>query len=90
MEIRTGAVVRSRAGHDKGDLLFVCGFSDGMALVIDGKSRRPEKPKRKNLRHLAVVAEQVPGISERMAAGEKVLAAEIRKTLSAMAEGEQE
>ena len=48
-----GLVVRSRAGHDKGDFLAVLQAEDGWALVGDGKGRPLEKPKRKKQMHLA-------------------------------------
>jgi len=52
MEIKIGSVVRSIAGHDKGDLLLVIAMSDGFAYVADGKLRKVLKPKKKKLKHL--------------------------------------
>ena len=49
-----GLVVRSRAGHDKGDFLAVLEVQDGWALTVDGKRRPLERPKRKKQIHLAV------------------------------------
>ena len=49
-----GLVVRSRAGHDKGDFLAVLEVQDGWALTVDGKRRALERPKRKKQIHLAV------------------------------------
>ena len=51
MELRIGSVVRSRAGRDKDKLMAVVGTDSGMLLLCDGKERKLEKPKRKNLRH---------------------------------------
>ena len=52
MEFFKGQVVRSRAGHDK-DLFFVVLSLDGpRAVICDGKTRRLEKPKTKNCKHL--------------------------------------
>ena len=51
----TGIIVRSCAGHDKGQLFVISGVSDkddGCVYIADGKSRRIEKPKRKKLKHL--------------------------------------
>ena len=51
----TGIIVRSKAGHDKGQLFVISGVSDendGCVYIADGKSRRIEKPKRKKLKHL--------------------------------------
>lgn len=52
MDIRMGTVVVSAAGHDAGGVFAVVGFTDGYALIADGKIRRLEKPKRKKLKHL--------------------------------------
>ena len=52
MEIKVGSIVRSIAGHDKGDLQLVVGLDNGYAYVADGKLRKVEKPKKKKLKHL--------------------------------------
>ncbi|CDZ23347.1 hypothetical protein CCDG5_0204 [[Clostridium] cellulosi] len=53
MEIKVGTVVLSTAGHDKGGVFAVIGFTDGdIALIADGKRRKLEKPKKKKLKHL--------------------------------------
>lgn len=54
MDIKAGSVVKSRAGHDKDGFFVVLEVKNGSALIADGKERRVERPKRKNLRHLAV------------------------------------
>ena len=50
MEIKIGSVVRSIAGHDKGDLLLVVAVEDGYAYVSDGNLRKVLKPKKKKLK----------------------------------------
>lgn len=52
MEIENGSVVRSEAGHDKGELMLVLSADKKSALVCDGRQRRLSKPKRKNLKHI--------------------------------------
>lgn len=53
MEIKRGQVVRSHAGHDKGDFQTVLS-TDGIYVVLcDGKRRSLEKPKRKKQIHVA-------------------------------------
>ena len=47
-----GTVVQSLAGRDKGYLLCVVGYEDGLVLVCDGKERPIERPKKKNPMHL--------------------------------------
>lgn len=54
MELKIGQVVRSLAGHDKGDYAVIAGFENNKVLVCDGKHRLLEKPKHKNPKHLEV------------------------------------
>lgn len=53
MPYARGTVVCSKKGRDKGYFLVVISSDDGYALVCDGKERRLEKPKKKNLKHLS-------------------------------------
>ena len=53
MELKKGSVVRSKAGRDKGKLMAVVATENKAVLLCDGKERRLEKPKRKNLLHIA-------------------------------------
>ena len=50
----TGWIVRSTAGHDKGELFCVVGREDSFLLLADGKRRKIAKPKRKKLGHVSV------------------------------------
>lgn len=52
MEFGIGMIVRSTAGHDKGELMLVVGFQGNMALICDGRQRPLERPKKKNPKHL--------------------------------------
>lgn len=52
MDITTGTVVISRAGHDSGRAMLVVGVDGGYVLVADGKERKLEKPKKKNKKHV--------------------------------------
>ena len=52
MELKVGQVMKSLAGHDKGELMVVAGFEKTKVLVCDGKHRKLEKPKCKNPKHL--------------------------------------
>ena len=57
MELKVGQVVKSTAGHDKGDLMVIAGFEKTQVLVCDGKHRKLEKPKCKNPKHLEATDE---------------------------------
>ena len=50
MDITTGMVIISAAGHDKGQWFLVTGV-DGR-YVADGKERKLAAPKKKNLKHV--------------------------------------
>jgi len=54
MEFKTGSVVISRAGRDKGYYMAVIGSDNekDFVIVADGKERPLERPKRKNPKHL--------------------------------------
>ncbi len=52
MELTKGLVVRAIAGRDQGGYFVVLSIQDGYAEIADGKRRKLEKPKRKNVRHL--------------------------------------
>lgn len=52
-ELKVGQVVKSLAGHDKGDFQTIIELDLPYAVVCDGKRRSLEKPKRKKLMHLA-------------------------------------
>ena len=55
-EIVIGDVVKATAGRDKGKFFLVVDLSDGFALIVDGKTRKVGKPKRKNVKHLIKAA----------------------------------
>ena len=54
--VEKGTLVLSLAGRDKGRLLAVVGSDDrNRILVCDGKERKIERPKSKNIRHLKML-----------------------------------
>ena len=52
MTITAGSVVRAKAGRDKEKFFVVLKVENGFAFIADGKRRKVENPKRKNLIHL--------------------------------------
>lgn len=48
-----GQIVCSKSGRDKGYFLVIVKEEDGYVFVCDGKERPLERPKRKNVRHIA-------------------------------------
>lgn len=54
MQIVRGTVVRSSAGHDKGDFQVILDCDDVYAVVCDGKHRPLGKTKKKKIKHLKI------------------------------------
>ena len=52
MELEVGQVVKSMAGHDKGELMTVLGFQGQRVLLCDVKHHKTENPKCKNVKHI--------------------------------------
>lgn len=52
MDIQKGMIVKAVAGRDKERYFAVVGEENGAVLIADGKTRKLQKPKRKNIRHL--------------------------------------
>lgn len=48
-----GQVVLSKAGKDSGSFYVILSEENDVAYIADGKLRKVEKPKRKNVKHLA-------------------------------------
>ena len=62
MNIQKGSIVRAKSGRDKGKFFLVLSVEGHFAFIADGKTRKLEKPKKKNLLHLAASAETNPQI----------------------------
>ena len=52
-----GKIVLSNAGRDKGKYLAVINCTESYVWVADGKERKLENPKRKNIKHISVTAD---------------------------------
>ena len=50
-----GSVVRASAGRDSGGFFVVVAMTEeGHCFIADGKSRKLNKPKRKNIKHICL------------------------------------
>lgn len=76
-------IVRSRAGHDKGDLFCVIGTDGELLLLADGKRRTVTSPKRKKRRHVAEMGTYGHPAIRRLLCGEPVSNSELRRALAA-------
>lgn len=73
-----GEIVRSRAGRDRGRaFVIVQRIDEDYVLLVDGRLRTLERPKKKKCRHLLKASEA------RMELSEHLLNADFRKFLAA-------
>ncbi len=87
--ITPGRVVISRAGRDAGQCYVVVALlSDSRVALADGVGRRMANPKRKNIKHLKLVAAQDPEVERKFANGERITDADIRRVLWVLMEKE--
>ena len=89
MNNTVGSIVLASAGRAQEGLIFLVGESDGFLLLADGKSRKLERPKRKNPRHLHPMffREFDHPVIQKLQEGTPVTNRELRKALAAFKEG---
>ena len=77
-------VVLSTTGRDKGKIFYVIGIEDDMLLLVNGKDRTLDKPKRKKQKHVQKVLRIETRVAVKLQNGDKVLNSELRKELAFM------
>ena len=77
-------VVTSLAGRDKGKLFYVIGMDETYLLLVNGKDRTIDKPKKKKRKHTRKVLRSETRIAEKIRKGDKVLNSELRRDLAAI------
>lgn len=81
-DVRVGHVVKSKAGRDKDKLFVVLGIVDeNYVMIVDGKLRKLENPKKKKIKHLSLYNSIINDLSEKKA-NKTVNNAYIRKVLA--------
>jgi len=83
MEVCRGDIISSRNGRDKGKSLFVAEVDGDFLVLVDGKSRKVERPKRKKEKHCMFLAREESRVAEKLRNGERVNNSDIRKALAA-------
>lgn len=77
-----GQLVRSRAGRDKGKLFLILDvLDDEYVLVVDGKIRKIDRPKKKKLKHLVFYNTTIDKLRENIENDRKMNNAFIRKLI---------
>ena len=78
-------VVVSTAGRDQGRLYYVISTDELFLMLVNGKDRTLDKPKRKKLRHVQKVLRSETRVAEKIRSGNKVLNSELRRDLAYIA-----
>ena len=75
-------VVVSTAGRDMNQLFYVLETDGIYLMLVDGKGRTIEKPKRKKIKHTKKVLRSETRVAEKLRSGDKVLNSELRRDLA--------
>ena len=78
-------LVISTAGRDQGSLYYCVGSDQRYVMLVNGKDRTLDKPKRKSRRHVKKVLRSETRVAEKLRLGDKVLNSELRKDLAFIA-----
>ena len=78
-------VVVSTAGRDQGRLYYVISTDELFLMLVNGKDRTLDKPKRKKLRHVQKVLRSETRVAAKLISGDKVLNSELRRDLAYIA-----
>ena len=86
----TGRIVLSKQGHDKDRwFIVVKGLDEKHVLIADGDTRKLDRPKKKQMKHLRPKPEKASEIAERLIEGKPVLDSDIRKYLATFVQKEE-
>lgn len=65
-ELMVGGYVKSTAGHDFGQYYVILSMEGEYAYLVDGKIRTLDRPKKKKLKHLAMLPEKNEELREKI------------------------
>ena len=75
-------VVISTAGRDRGKLFYIIEAEEDYLMLVNGKDRSLENPKKKKRKHVIKVLRSETRVAEKLRAGDKVLNSELRRDLA--------
>ena len=81
-DIQISDVVISTTGRDQGRLYYVISTDELFLMLVNGKDRTLDKPKRKKLRHVQKVLRSETRVAAKLISGDKVLNSELRRDLA--------
>lgn len=81
IEYVKGSLVKSLAGHDKGNLFIIIDESKEYVTLVDGKIRTLERAKKKKKKHVQIVHYKDETLSKKLMYGEHVTNEEFRSLI---------
>ncbi len=81
MEINLCEIVLSKYGHDKEKYFLVVSKDEDFLYLSDGKSRKAQKPKKKNIKHVIPTGEVSKELLNKLQSGDTLTNKEIRYSL---------
>jgi large subunit ribosomal protein L14e len=83
--ITLGQIVHSKAGRDKGKYFIVVNIvDDDYVLIVDGKLRKIDNPKKKKIKHLVSHNIVTEDILTSIKSNKRITDAELRKSLQSI------
>lgn len=82
-----GQLVQSIAGRDSGKYFLIIGKSNGMINVADGKMRKVQRPKKKNVKHLKRYDLVAEDLAEKLRSNKGVTNSEVEKAIKNFVDG---
>ena len=68
---RQGDIVIVKTGRDKGKYFLVIETENGVAYIVNGKDRKVQNPKKKNIKHIKkVLTESLKDLAEKIQSGQ--------------------
>ena len=80
-DIEISDVVVSTAGRDQGQLYYVISTDNMFLMLVNGKDRTLDKPKRKKLKHTRKVLRAETRVAAKILSGDNVLNSELRRII---------
>ena len=84
-DITISDVVVSKAGRDQGEWFYVLDADETYLLLVNGRDRPMDKPKRKKRKHVEKVLRSETRVAAKLRSGDKVLNGELRRDLAFLA-----
>ena len=82
--LNSGDLVKSITGRDKGKVFLIVKVQEGLAYIVDGKTHKTTRLKKKNIKHLQkVTPATLKEFAERIRKGEAVSNQKVYKAIKA-------